>query len=126
MTNQLAVALGGRIAEEILVGTDNITTGASSDLSRVQKVARAMVMNYGFSEKMGHVGWRDHLDHETHSPQTLYDIDMEVKHLSNNAYDRAKDIITTYWSEVVIIANMLIENETVSGDEIRAMLLSGK
>lgn len=119
MENQLAVALGGRVAEELFLGAANVTTGAYSDLERVQQVGRAMVMHYGFTEKLGHVGWREGSKLETsYSDKTLYEIDQEVIKLSITAYTRAKNILNNHIDLLKDIAHLLIDRETISGDDI--------
>lgn len=120
LENQLAVALGGRVAEELVVGTFEITTGASGDLERVQQIARSMVMRFGFSDKLGPVSWRDGSRLETnYSEKTLYEIDAEVRKLANAAYNRAKNIIMNNKDLLRKIAELLMEQEVISGQDIK-------
>lgn len=119
LENQLAVALGGRVAEELFVGASNVTTGAYSDLERVQQIARAMIMHYGFSEKLGQVGWKEGGRFETpYSDTTMHEIDQEVIKLSSTAYTRAKNILNNHLDLLKDIAQLLIDKETISGDDI--------
>uniref|UniRef100_A0A6C0BH49 AAA+ ATPase domain-containing protein n=1 Tax=viral metagenome TaxID=1070528 RepID=A0A6C0BH49_9ZZZZ len=122
LENQLAVALGGRVAEEIAVGLPNITTGAYSDLERVQQIARSMVVNYGFSDKLGHASWKQNEGfNKIYSEKTLLEIDSEVKKLVEMAYKRAKNIILNNMELFKDISDMLIEKETINSDDIQMM-----
>lgn len=122
LENQLAVALGGRAAEEIVMGAYNVTTGASSDLERVQQIARAMVMRFGFSEKLGQVSWKDGSKLEVnYSEKTLQDIDKEVKTMADKAYTRALNILNNNKEMLKRIAELLLERETINGDDIKAL-----
>ena len=122
LENQLAVALGGRAAEELVMGPNDITTGASSDLERVQQIARAMIMRFGFSEKLGQVSWKDGSKLEmNYSEKTLQDIDKEVKVFADKAYQRANTILINNKELLQRIAELLIEKETIDGDDIKAL-----
>lgn len=120
LENQLAVALGGRVAEELVVGQGDITTGASGDLERVQQIARAMVMKYGFSERIGHVSWSPSQS-GGHSETTAYEIDCEVRELAQVAYKRASNIINNNTDLLRRIADKLLECEVISGAEIKEL-----
>jgi cell division protease FtsH len=122
LENQLAVALGGRVAEEIAVGLPNITTGAYSDLERVQQIARSMIVNYGFSDKLGLASWKHNEGfNKIYSERTLWEIDSEIKKLVESAYKRAKNIILNNMDLFKDISDMLIEKETISGEDIQMM-----
>ena len=112
LENQLAVALGGRVAEFLILG-ENVTTGAQSDLQRVQYIARDMIMKYGFSNKLGHVGW-----YNNYSDKTSYHIDNEVMCLSYTAYERAKEILLNNRGLLDKVADLLIEKETINLQDI--------
>ena len=112
LENQLAVALGGRVAEFLILG-ENVTTGAQSDLQRVQHIARDMIMKYGFSNSFGHVGW-----YNDYSDETCYRIDNEVMCLSNTAYERAKEILLNNRVLLDKVADLLIEKETINLQDI--------
>lgn len=112
LENQLAVALGGRVAEFLILG-ENVTTGAQSDLQRVQHIARDMIMKYGFSNSFGHVGW-----YNDYSDETCYRIDNEVMCLSNTAYERAKEILLNNRDLLDKVAALLIEKETINLKDI--------
>jgi cell division protease FtsH len=132
LQNQMAVALGGRIAEEIIFGEEEVTTGASSDLQQVARVARQMVMRYGMSEKLGPVALgrqqgnmflgRDIASERDFSEETAALIDDEVSVLVAEAYRRAKDVLTGNKSILDKLANMLVDKETVDSEELQDLL----
>jgi cell division protease FtsH len=132
LQNQMAVALGGRIAEEIIFGEEEVTTGASSDLQRVASVARQMVMRYGMSEKLGPVALgrqqgnmflgRDIASERDFSEETAAIIDDEVSLLVAEAYRRAKDVLVVNRLVLDKLANMLVEKETVDAEELQDLL----
>ncbi len=137
LEGQLAVALGGRIAEEIIFGDDNITTGASNDLERVTQVAKQMVTRFGMSKKVGQLslateGGNPFLGRQmaSGSPQlssvTKQNIDAEVRRLVDVAYNRAKNLLISNRKILDDLANMLIEKETVSADEFQRLLAGSK
>ncbi len=132
LQNQMAVALGGRIAEEIIFGEEEVTTGASSDLQQVARVARQMVMRYGMSEKLGPVALgrqqgnmflgRDIASERDFSEETAAIIDDEVSQLVAEAYRRAKDVLLGNKHVLDKLANMLVDKETVDAEELQDLL----
>jgi cell division protease FtsH len=132
LQNQMAVALGGRIAEEIIFGEEEVTTGASSDLQQVARVARQMVMRYGMSEKLGPVALgrqqgnmflgRDIASERDFSEETAALIDDEVSVLVAEAYRRAKDVLIGNKFILDKLANMLVDKETVDSEELQDLL----
>jgi cell division protease FtsH len=132
LQNQMAVALGGRIAEEIIFGEEEVTTGASSDLQQVARVARQMVMRYGMSEKLGPVALgrqqgnmflgRDIASERDFSEETAALIDDEVSVLVAEAYRRAKDVLLGNKFILDKLANMLVDKETVDSEELQDLL----
>lgn len=129
LENQLAVALGGRIAEELIFGEEAITTGASNDFQQVTRIARLMVTQVGFSENLGQIAWTSSgpsfLGNQVGQPgefsmKTASDIDEEVKKLVERAYRRAKDLIQTNMSLLHKTAELLMEKEVVDGEIGRA------
>jgi cell division protease FtsH len=132
LQNQMAVALGGRIAEEIIFGEEEVTTGASSDLQQVARVARQMVMRYGMSEKLGPVALgrqqgnmflgRDIASERDFSEETAGVIDDEVSQLVAEAYRRAKDVLLGNKHVLDKLANMLVDKETVDSEELQDLL----
>ena len=134
--NQMAVALGGRIAEELIFGEDDITTGASGDFQQVTRVARLMVTQLGFSKKLGQVAWSSgggssFLGASAAQPAdfsmtTADEIDAEVKALVETAYRRAKDLIQTNLDILHKTAAVLIEKENIDGDEFQQIVLESQ
>ncbi len=129
MMQDIMVALGGRIAEEIIF--DDVTTGASSDIKKATKVARAMVTRYGFSENIGVINYdendnevfigRDLAHPRSHSETIAGVIDMEVKAIVDECYDKAKEIILKYEEVLHKCAQLLLEKEKIGRDEFEAL-----
>ena len=134
-TSQLAVAMGGRVAEELTFGKQNITSGASGDIQQATKLARAMVTQLGYSDDLGTVAYGDNqeevfLGHSVSRTQnvseaTAQKIDKEVKRLIDNGYADAKRILTKRRKDLVALANALLEHESLTGDEVK-QILAGK
>ncbi|NEO35463.1 MAG: ATP-dependent metallopeptidase FtsH/Yme1/Tma family protein [Moorea sp. SIOASIH] len=132
LQNQMAVALGGRIAEEIIFGEEEVTTGASNDLQQVTRVARQMVMRYGMSDRLGPVALgrqngsmflgRDIASDRDFSDATASTIDEEVRKLVDEAYERAKNVILSNKHILDKLAEMLIDKETVDAEELQEIL----
>jgi cell division protease FtsH len=132
LQNQMAVALGGRIAEEIIFGEEEVTTGASNDLQQVARVARQMVMRFGMSDRLGQVALgrqqgnmflgRDIMAERDFSEETASVIDDEVRKLVAEAYKRAKHVLVTNRHVLDQLADMLVEKETVDADELQELL----
>jgi cell division protease FtsH len=132
----LSVAMGGRVAEELIFGHDKITTGASSDISQATKIARNMVMHWGMSDKMGPISYAEDqeevfLGHSVARQKNMSDktadmIDQEVKQLVEEAYKYSKKLLTEHIKELHLLAANLIELETLSGEEIAQLLKNGK
>ncbi|KAG8389834.1 hypothetical protein BUALT_Bualt01G0019700 [Buddleja alternifolia] len=136
LENQMAVALGGRVAEEVIFGQENVTTGASNDFMQVSRVARQMVERFGFSKKIGQVavggpGGNPFLGQQMSSQKdysmaTADIVDSEVRELVEKAYARATDIINTHIDILHKLAQLLIEKETVDGEEFMSLFIDGK
>jgi cell division protease FtsH len=132
LENQMSVALGGRIAEEIIFGEEEVTTGASGDLQQVARVARQMVTRFGMSEKLGPVALgrqqgnmflgRDIMSERDFSEETASTIDEEVRKLVDTAYDRAKKVLEENKHILDQLADMLVEKETVDAEELQEVL----
>jgi cell division protease FtsH len=128
--DELAGLLGGRAAEELIF--EDITTGAKDDLERTTKVARAMVTQYGMSEKLGPLtfGEKDELvflgreigEQRNYSEAVAQEIDAEVKRIVTRAYERAKEVLKKHQDKLVELAQKLMEQETLEEDEILAIL----
>lgn len=119
------VSMGGRVAEEIIFGKDEISTGAYSDLHHATRTARNMVTKFGFSDKVGVVHHQGDLG-ESASGNTRVAIDEEVKRLTQEAYERATTLLKKYKKEHHMLAEALIEYETLTGDEVRDIVLRQK
>ena len=124
--SQLAMAMGGRVAEELIFGHDNVTSGAASDIQQVTKIARAMVTRFGFSDELGMI---DYSNDESQmvpvsnvSPDTQEKIDVEVRRLVDEAYERARQILTDKAEEHERLAEGLLEYETLTGKDITKVL----
>jgi cell division protease FtsH len=133
LLNQIAIMLGGRAAEELVF--NEITTGDSNDLERATALARAMITEYGMSEKIGPVAFgrkgdmvfigRDLMKEKHYSEQTAETIDSEVKRLVESQHVRAREIIKKNMRFLKIMAETLLDREILDGSEVEA-LLSGK
>ncbi|MEL6579330.1 MAG: ATP-dependent zinc metalloprotease FtsH3 [Cyanobacteria bacterium J06621_12] len=132
LQNQMAVALGGRLAEEIIYGEEEVTTGASNDLQQVTRVARQMVTRFGMSDRLGPVALgrqngnvfmgRDIASDRDFSNETAAAIDEEVRNYVDQAYSRAKKVLTENRHILDKLADMLMEKETVEADELQNVL----
>ncbi|NBT22996.1 MAG: cell division protein FtsH, partial [Methylocystaceae bacterium] len=131
----LAMAMGGRVAEELIFGANKVTSGAASDIQQCTRVARAMITQLGFSDKLGTVAYAEPQQEQflgyslgrqqkiSESTQQL--IDSEVRRLVQEGYDTARRILTEKRDHLEILANGLLEFETLSGEEI-VNLLAGQ
>lgn len=130
--DDLAQMLGGRVAEELMVG--EITTGAENDLMRATRLARRMVTQYGMSEKLGPLTYgereqqvflgRDWAEHRTYSDEVASMIDEEVKRIVTEARQRATEILKKEKKTLQAIADRLIKEETIEGEEFAKMFAS--
>lgn len=119
---KLDVCMGGRVAEELIFGESNITTGASSDLEQATKLARNMVTKYGMSEKVGNISIDYEDDGRSLSSETRSAVEEEVKRLVQTAYQRAKSVLQQHDKDLHTLANALLERETMSGAQIKDLL----
>jgi cell division protease FtsH len=133
LQNQMAVALGGRVAEEIVYGEDEVTTGASNDLQQVARVARQMVTRFGMSDRLGPVALgrsqggmflgRDIAAERDFSEDTAAAIDEEVSQLVAEAYKRATAVLNGNRVVLDELAEMLVERETVDAEDLQELLI---
>ena len=133
LQNQMAVALGGRVAEEIVYGEDEVTTGASNDLQQVARVARQMVTRFGMSDRLGPVALgrsqggmflgRDIAAERDFSEDTAAAIDEEVSQLVAEAYKRATAVLNGNRTVLDELAEMLVERETVDAEDLQELLI---
>ncbi len=132
MTSRLAIMMGGRVAEELIFGKENITSGASSDIKAATGLARSMVTQWGYSDKLGTVAYGDNqeevfLGHSVARTQNVSEetarlIDSEVKRLVQEGLDEATRILTERRDDLEALARALLEFETLSGEEINGVL----
>jgi cell division protease FtsH len=132
MMADLCVAFGGRIAEELVFGHDKVTTGAQSDIEQATRMARAMVTRFGMSDSLGPIAYAENqeevfLGHSVSRTQnvsesTAQKIDAEIHRIIDECYAKAKDILTTKTADLNLLARGLLEYETLTGDEIVALL----
>ena len=132
MTSELTILMAGRVAEELIFGKDKVTSGASSDIGAATRLARNMVTRWGFSEAVGTVSYGDNqeevfLGHsvartQNVSEDTAQKIDSEVRRLVQNGLDEARRILSERLEDLHKVAKALLEFETLSGDEIIAVM----
>ena len=130
MLDELAVFLGGRVAEELMCS--DVTSGASNDLERATKMAREMVTRLGMSDELGTQVFgeaqhevflgRDYADHQDYSEETARRIDAEVQRIMREAHARAEEILAARRDQLDLMAKVLLERETVEGDAVVALL----
>ena len=128
LESQISSLFGGRLAEEIIFGTEAVTTGASNDIERATEIARGMVTKWGLSEKMGPLAYSEEdgevfLGHsvtqrKTISDETAHSIDDEVRKIIDSNYDRAKNILTDNLDKLHTMAKALVKYETINSDQI--------
>ena len=132
MYEQIVALLGGRAAEELFLG--DISVGASNDIERASKLAKDMVARYGMSEKIGTVSYlddgevfigRDYQSTKSYSEQVAGTIDQEVKTLIDRAYDQCRDILKKDSDKLQALADYLLANESITGQQF-ANLMEGK
>jgi cell division protease FtsH len=137
LETDLSVAAGGRIAEEMIFGYEKVTTGASSDINQVTKIARRMVVEWGMSDKLGFLSYADNnaqevfLGHSTTSSKnmsiaTAQMVDDEIRAIVDRTYKVAESILKNNSAALELLANGLLEHETLSGDDIKKILNGNK
>jgi cell division protease FtsH len=129
---QLVSALGGRLAEEIVFGYNEVSNGASGDIQQVTRIARAMVTRFGMSQKLGPIAFgereeliflgREITEQRNYGDEIARDIDREVHRIVSEAYERTREILTVNRQVLNDMASQLIETETVDGEKLRELL----
>ena len=129
---QLAIAMGGRVAEEIIFGEDKVTTGASSDIEQATKRARAMVMRAGLSKELGPVAYGENeeevfLGRSVARQQNMSDeiarkVESEIRKIVDKGYERARKVLTEKIDDLHKLAKALLTYETLSGEEIENLI----
>jgi len=133
MYSDIAVAMGGRIAEEIIFGHDKVTSGASSDIDMVTKMAKNMVTKWGMSKELGPIAFGENEEEvflgrsvtqtQNMSEETAKKIDSEITKIVDQGYKRAQSVLTDKIDDLHKLAKALLMYETLSGDEIRDLIL---
>ncbi|MFT5743463.1 MAG: cell division protease FtsH [Paracoccaceae bacterium] len=132
-TSKIAMAMGGRVAEELTFGKENVTSGASSDIQQATRIARAMVTQFGYADELGFVDYANEQSSQlgpygggtSHSADTQKIIDDKVKEIIDTGYKTAKRILTEKNDELERLAEGLLEYETLTGNEI-AKVIAGE
>jgi cell division protease FtsH len=135
MYANLSVAMGGRVAEELIFGYDKVSSGASSDISYATGLARDMVTRWGMSDALGPLQYAE-ADEEVFlgysvnrqknmSNETAQAIDKEIRRIVEQGYDRAKNLLEEHREQLETLAKALLEYETLSGDEIQTLMAGG-
>jgi cell division protease FtsH len=132
LLNDIAILYGGRIAESIVFGEAEITTGAMNDIERATALARKMVCEWGMSESMGPLQFgkreemvflgREIAQHQDYSEHTAMEIDREVRRIVMDNYERAKEIIQRRLDALRLLAEALLEREVLDGAEIDSLV----
>ena len=130
MEENIVSLLGGRVAEALVLG--DVSTGASNDIERASKIARAMVTKYGMSDRLGTITFgsgdeevflgRDFAKERNYSEETSGLIDEEVKHIIDNAYKTAVKLLSENMNKLEAVANVLLEKEKIDGEEFNAIM----
>jgi cell division protease FtsH len=128
LNSQLASLFGGRVAEELVFGVENVTTGAANDIERATSLARSMVTKWGLTEKLGPMTYSEDEDevflgrsvtqHKHMSDDTARLIDEEVRRIVDSSHDRARDLLTDHRNELEMMAAALMKYETIDGSQI--------
>ncbi|MEX6632414.1 ATP-dependent zinc metalloprotease FtsH [Hyphococcus lacteus] len=136
MTARIAMAMGGRVAEELKFGREKVTSGASSDIEMATKIARAMVTQYGLSEKLGPIAYAEDEGEvflgqsigrtKSISTDTAKLIEDEIHRFVTEGHDLAKKVLTDHRDDWEKISQALLEFETLTGEEIQKLLDGGK
>jgi cell division protease FtsH len=135
MYANLSIAMGGRVAEEMIFGYDKVSSGASGDIQQATKLARSMVTQWGMSAALGPIQYEEQQEsflgyggpqRSAMSGETAKLIDTEIRKLVDGGYDKAKALLKKHKKQLDLLANALLEFETLSGEEIRELITTGK
>ena len=128
----MAIAMGGRVAEELIFGDDKVTTGAASDIEQATKRARAMVMKAGLSKELGPVAYGENEEevflgrsvarHQHMSEETAKKVDSEIRKFVEQGYERAKKVLKEKIDDLHKLAKALLTYETLTGSEIEDLI----
>lgn len=132
LETHLVTLLGGRVAEKLILG--DISTGASNDLSRVAEISRSMIVKYAMSDNLGSMSYsseeevflgKDMTTRRNYSEQVAAEIDREVRHLVDSAYDKAETLLGQHEDKLHLVAKALLEYETIDADEYTVVYEQG-
>ncbi|HTN15918.1 MAG TPA: cell division protein FtsH, partial [Sphingomonadaceae bacterium] len=135
MHANLSVSMGGRVAEELIFGHDKVSSGASSDIQYATSLARNMVTKWGMSDKLGPLQYEEQQEgylgmggsqRTMMSSETNKLIDSEIRQLVDGAHKRATDLLTQHRDQLELLAQALLEYETLTGEEIDQLIKDGK
>ena len=135
LLDRLKVAMGGRVAEEVVL--KEISTGASQDIQQASRIVRSMIMQYGMSDVLGPVAYGEDANHQVflgrdlnnqrnYSEEVASEIDKEVRRIMEDAYEACRQIITENRDKLELIANALLERETLTAAELEELMRTGK
>lgn len=136
LESQISSLFGGRVAEEIIFGGNSVTTGASNDIERATQIARNMVTRWGLSDRMGPLAYsedegevflgRSVTQHKNMSDETAHAIDEEIRRVIDDNYDRAKTLLTENLDKLHLMAEALIQYETIDSKQIDEIMQGRK
>jgi cell division protease FtsH len=128
LNSSIASLFGGRLAEEMIFGNERVTTGAQNDIQRATELARNMVTKWGLSDRMGPLAYGEDegevflghqvTQHKTISDETAHAIDVEVRRIIDDNYNRAKDLLETHKDKLHTMAEALVKYETIDHEQI--------
>src|SRR5690625_7348725 len=132
LCDRITGLLGGSVADEIIFGKDHVSTGASNDFQRATAIANKMITEYGMSEKIGPTQFngsggdevflgRDIHNEKNYSDAIAHEIDVETQNFINTCYERAKTILTENRDKLELIAEKLLEIETLDAEQIKSL-----
>jgi cell division protease FtsH len=134
MLERIVELLGARVSEEIVLG--EISTGASNDLERVTAIVRRMITEFGMSAKLGPMQFghrqgqvflgRDIASEQNYSEAIAYEIDQEMRHIVDQCYEKTRALLTEHRSKLELLAQTLLEKETLDGEQIRQLMEYGR
>ncbi|MBK5928183.1 ATP-dependent zinc metalloprotease FtsH [Rhodobaculum claviforme] len=132
--SKICMAMGGKVAEELIFGKENVTSGAASDIQQVSKIARAMVQQFGFSDQLGNIDYANEQQSylgayqgpSSISSDTQKMIDAEVRKIVDEGYENAKRILTEKMDDLHRLAQGLLEYETLTGTDIKRVIAGEK
>ncbi len=136
LKSRISILFGGRLAEELIFGNEKVSTGASNDIQVATSIARHMVTEWGMSETLGPIAYEEPAGevflghsitrHKNISEKTAEEVDKQIRKIIDEAYSQTKEILTKHHHELELLADALIEYETLNGEEIKQVLKGEK